>query len=205
MERSAPTIYIVEDDPSVRDSLGLLLGIRGHSVALFADAEGLLNAYRPDWYGCLLIDIRMPGMNGLALQQHLLETGCRLPVIVMTGHGDVVSARDAFRAHAVDFLEKPIDQNNLMNAINEGLMRLTLSEKDENQRIGLEHTLSGLTPREREVMDLVVAGRHNREIAESLGISPRTVEVHKSRMMTKLKADGVSQLVRISLGLGGQK
>lgn len=205
MQRSAYTIYIVEDDPSVRDSLGLLLGIRGHSVALFADAESLLNAYRPDWCGCLLIDIRMPGMDGLALQKHLLETGCRMPVIVMTGHGDVVSARDAFRAQAVDFLEKPIDQNKLMNAIDEAFARLKLSEQEEDQRIGLERMLSSLTPREREVMDLVVAGRHNREIAESLGISARTVEVHKARMMTKLKADGVSQLVRISLGLGGMK
>lgn len=205
MQRSAYTVYIVEDDPAVRDSLGLLLGIRGHSVALFADAESLLQAYRPDWCGCLLIDMRMPGMDGLELQRHLLETGCRLPVIVMTGHGDVVSARDAFRAQAVDFLEKPIDQIKLMSAIDEAFARVELSEHDEGKRIGLTRMLSSLTPREREVMDLVVDGRHNREIAEALGISARTVEVHKARMMTKLNADGVSQLVRISLGMSGRK
>ncbi len=204
MQRSAYTIYIVEDDPSVRDALGLLLGIRGHAVALFADAESLLGAYRPDWCGCLLIDIRMPGMDGLELQKHLLANGCRLPVIVMTGHGDVVSAREAFRAQAIDFLEKPIDHGKLIGAIEEAFVRLKAVEQDEEQRASFERMLSSLTPREREVMDLVVAGRHNREIAELLGISARTVEVHKARMMNKLKADGVSQLVRISLGLGGK-
>lgn len=203
MSPSVQTVYIVEDDPAVRDALALLLGIEGYAVAMYADAESMLGAYRPEWSGCLLIDIRMPGMNGLALQRRLIEMGCRMPVIVMTGHGDVASAREAFRAQAIEFLEKPVDQAKLIGAIEEAFARLTVVAGEEQQRAELEHKLASLTPREREVMDLVVAGRHNREIAQLLGISARTVEVHKARMMTKLQADSVSQLVRISLGLGG--
>lgn len=199
MPPSGYTIFIVEDDQPVRDALGLLLGLRGHSVALFADAESFLKAYRPEWCGCLLIDIRMPGMDGLALQKRLLETGCRMPAIVMTGHGDVESAREAFRAQAVDFLEKPIDHAKLMSAIEEAFIRQTAVQGEETQRTELDRLLTSLTPREKEVMDLVVAGRHNREIAEALGISPRTVEVHKARMMTKLRVEGVPDLVRLSL------
>ena len=192
-------VYLVEDDPSVRDALGLLLGLRGYSVALFASAESFLEAYRPDWCGCLLIDIRMPGMDGLTLQKHLLARGCRIPVIVMTGHGDVESAREAFRAQAVDFLEKPIDHGKLIAAIEESFARQARVQAAAGQRTEFDRLLGSLTPREREVMDLVVSGRHNREIAETLGISPRTVEVHKARMMVKLRVDSVPDLVRLSL------
>jgi FixJ family two-component response regulator len=199
MQSSAFAIYIVEDDPSVRDALALLLGLHGHAVFLFADAESFLKAYRPEWRGCLLIDIRMPGMDGLMLQKRLLETGCAMPAILMTGHGDVDSARDAFRAHAIDFLEKPIDHAKLMNAISEAFSRQADDQEQGQQRTKSDRLLAGLTPREREVMNLVVAGKHNREIAEELGISARTVEVHKARMMTKLQVGGVPDLVRLSL------
>lgn len=199
MQPSRYTIFIVEDDQSVRDALGLLLGLRGHPVAMFADAESFLEAYRTEWCGCLLIDIRMPGMDGLMLQKRLLEAGCRMPAIVMTGHGDVESAREAFRAQAVDFLEKPIDQAKLMSAIEEAFTRQTAARDEEDRRTEFDRLLASLTPREKEVMELVVAGRHNREIAETLGISPRTVEVHKARMMTKLRVESVPDLVRLSL------
>lgn len=199
MQPSGYTIFIIEDDQSVRDALGLLLGLRGHPVAMFADAESFLNAYRPEWRGCLLIDIRMPGMDGLALQKRLLETGCRMPAIVMTGHGDVESAREAFRAQAVDFLEKPIDHAKLMDAIEAALLRQAAAQQEESRHAEADRLLASLTPREKEVMDLVVAGRHNREIAETLGISARTVEVHKARMMTKLRVENVADLVRLSL------
>ena len=199
MQPNRYTIFIVEDDQSVRDALGLLLGLRGHPVAMFADAESFLEAYRTEWCGCLLIDIRMPGMDGLMLQKRLLETGCRMPAIVMTGHGDVESAREAFRAQAVDFLEKPIDQAKLMSAIEEAFTRQTAARDEEDRRTEFDRLLASLTPREKEVMELVVAGRHNREIAETLGISPRTVEVHKARMMTKLRVESVPDLVRLSL------
>lgn len=200
MQPSGYTVYIIEDDQSVRDALGLLLGLRGYPVAMFADGLSFLQAYRPDWCGCLLIDIRMPGMDGLALQKHLLEQGCSMSAIIMTGHGDVQSAREAFRSQAVDFLEKPIDHAKLMNAIEEGFARQLAARNQISQRNELDHLLASLTPREREVMDLVVAGRHNREIAETLGISPRTVEVHKARMVAKLGVENVPDLVRMSLG-----
>lgn len=199
MQPSGFTIFIVEDDQSVRDALGLMLGLAGHPVTLFADAESLLKAYQPEWCGCLLIDIRMPGINGLALQKRLLEIGCRMPAIVMTGHGDVESARGAFRAQAVDFLEKPIDRAKLMRAIKEAFVRQTVTQGEESQHSEFDRLLARLTPREREVMELVVAGRHNREIAEALDISARTVEVHKARLMTKLQVEGVPDLVRLSL------
>lgn len=196
---SGYTVFIVEDDQSVRDSLGLLLGLRGYPVIMFADAESFLKAYQTEWRGCLLIDIRMPGMDGLALQKKLLVIGCRIPAIVMTGHGDVESAREAFRAQAVDFLEKPVDHAKLMHAIEEAFLRQAASLDKDNRRTEFDRLLASLTPREKEVMDMVVTGRHNREIAEALGISARTVEVHKARMMTKLRVEGVPDLVRLNL------
>lgn len=199
IQASGFTIFIVEDDQSVRDALGLLLGLRGYPITMFADAESFLDAYRPHWSGCLLIDIRLPGMDGLALQKRLRESGCEMPTIVMTGHGDVESARAAFRSHAVDFLEKPIDHAKLVAAIDEAIVRQGSTLDQAGQRAHVESLLASLTPREREVMELVVAGRHNREIAENLGISPRTVEVHKARMVAKLQVDNVPDLVRLSL------
>ncbi|OGS92827.1 MAG: DNA-binding response regulator [Gallionellales bacterium GWA2_59_43] len=199
MQPSGYTIFMVEDDQSVRDALGLLLGLQGYPVVMFADAESFLKAYRQEWRGCLLIDIRMPGMDGLALQKRLLESGCRIPVIVMTGHGNVESAREAFLSQAVDFLEKPIDHAKLMRAIGEAFARQMDAENQENESTEFTQLLANLTPRETEVMELVVEGRHNREIAEALDISPRTVEVHKARMMMKLRVESVPDLVRLSL------
>ncbi len=194
------SVFIVDDDPSVRDSLGLLLGLRGYRTAIFSDAESFLQAFSPDWRGCILLDIRMPGMDGLALQRRLLELRCGLPVIVITGHGDVESARDAFKAQAADFLEKPLDQAKLVAAIDEALSRYETVKQEDDRRIRFAGLLETLTPREREVMDMIVAGGHNRDIAARLGISPRTVKVHKARVMQKLNVDGVAQLVRYTLG-----
>ncbi len=193
------SIYIIEDDQSVRDALGLLLGLQGRPVAMFADAESFLKAYQPSWRGCLLIDIRMPGMDGLTLQKRLLGSGCKMPVIIMTGHGDVDSARAAFRSQAIDFLEKPIDEAKLKSAIDEAFARQMTVQDEDGDRAAAEQLLAHLTPREREVMELVVLGRHNREIAEALGISGRTVEVHKARVMEKLQVESIADLVRLSL------
>ena len=193
------TVYIIDDDASVRDSLGLVLGLRGYRTALFSDAASFLSALRPEWQGCMVIDIRMPGMSGLELQRVLQERGCTLPAVIVTGHGDVSSAREAFRSEAIDFLEKPLNEARLLQAIDEGFARQSLSVKTRQQHAQFARRLEELTPREREVMELVIAGQHNREIAEKLGISPRTVEVHKARMMAKLEADNIPQLVRICL------
>ena len=198
MVPSGYSIFIVEDDPSVRDALGLLLGLQGYPVTLFGDAESFIAAHQPDWRGCVLIDIRMPGMDGLALQNWLRESDCGLPVVIMTAHGDVESARAAFRSQAVDFLEKPIDHDKLIAAIQEAFFRQTAVQEAQSNQTEFACRLATLTPREREVMDLVVIGRHNREIAELLGISARTVEVHKARMMTKLQVESVPDLVRLS-------
>lgn len=191
------TVFIVDDDPSVRDALGLLLGVRGYRTALFANGEDFLRAWRPDWTGCLLCDVRMPGIDGLALQSRLLELGCALPVIVITGHGDVAMARQAFKARASDFLEKPLDEEKLIAAIEEALARSLSARRDELSRLETRQLLERLTPREREVLEHVVAGSRNSDIAQKLGISVRTVEVHKARLMDKLGVDNVADLVRI--------
>lgn len=193
------TVFIVDDDLSVRDALSLLLAIHDYRVAAFADADSFLKAFKPAWRGCVLLDIRMPGMDGLTLQRKLLELGSDLPVVIMTGHGDVDSARTAFRALALDFLEKPLDESRLLNAIGEAFARQRKAADAALTRDQVQRLLDGLTPREKEVMERVVAGRHNREIAAELAISPRTVEVHKARMMDKLGVLSVADLVRLSL------
>ena len=192
-------VMIVDDDAAVRDALGLLLAVRGYRTAVFASGEDFLRALRPDWNGCLLIDIRMAGMDGLALQRELAARRCRIPVIIMSGHGDVDSARAAFRADAVDFLEKPLDDARLIGAIDEALARARRLGGERRARERGASRLAALTPREREVMRLVVGGSHNREIGPALGISVRTVEVHKARLMDKLGVDNVADLVRLSV------
>ena len=198
------TVFIIDDDASVRDALGLMLGLRGFRCTVFADAAGFLAAWRADWHGCLIIDIRMKGMDGLSLQRELQSRGCAIPVVIITGHGDIGTAREAFRAAAIDFLEKPLDETRLIQAINEAFGRQSATLRSQLQQDGFVRRLNELTPREREVMELVIAGRHNREIAETLGISARTVEVHKARMMAKLGTTSVPQLVRISLGVADE-
>jgi len=193
------TVFIVDDDPAVRDALGLLLGVRGYRTAVFASGEAFLHAWRADWAGCLLADIRMSGMDGLELQRRLGELGCLIPIIIVTAHGDVSLARAAFKARASDFLEKPFDDAKLIAAIDEALAQEAVVRSDVRRRAAGAELLRELTPREREVMRLVVLGRHNREIAPALGISVRTVEVHKARLMGKLGVDNVADLVRISM------
>jgi RNA polymerase sigma factor (sigma-70 family) len=193
------TVYIVDDDPAVRDALGLLLSVKGFRTAVFANGEGFLNAWQTDWIGCLLIDIRMPGMDGLTLQKKLADANCHLPVIIITGHGDAGLARQAFRANAIDFLEKPFDDEKLIEAILEAFGREQTVLNAMQRSESLSQILKELTPREREVMDLVVTGKHNREIAPALGISVRTVEVHKANLMAKLGVGSITDLVRISM------
>ncbi|WP_020655300.1 response regulator transcription factor [Massilia niastensis] len=201
---SENTVYIVDDDAAVRDALGLLLSLNGYRTAFFANAEAFLRAWSPGFRGCMLLDIRMPGMDGLTLQKTLREHGCRLPVLVITGHGDVDSARIAFRSQAVDFLEKPLQEAQLVNAIEEAFLRQASDRRASPAHAEYARRHASLTPREREVMQLVVAGRHNREIAHDLGISVRTVEVHKARMMEKLQAATVADLVRQHLQHGAE-
>lgn len=195
------TVFIVDDDPAIRDALSLLLAVHDYRVAVFASAESFLEKLSPSWRGCLLLDIRMPGMDGLELQRTLQAGGIGLPVIIMTGHGDASSAREAFRTQAVDFLEKPLDQESLLNALQEARGRCEATISLEDQRREARSLMQALTPREREVLGQVIIGRHNREIAVNLGISPRTVEVHKMRLMDKLRVRNVAEMVRLTLML----
>ena len=179
VQRTQLTVYLVDDDPAIRDSLSLSLSLRRYHIAQFASAEDFLNAYDAAWVGCVIADIRMPGISGLQLQAALKERGSSLPVVIITGHGDVASARTAFRGQAIDFLEKPFDDEDLVRAIETAF-------DDELGRINKqagksrhETVLASLSPREREVMNLLMRGLHAKEIGEQLGISHRTVEVHQ--------------------------
>ena len=193
------TVYIVDDDASMRDSLSLLLGLLGYHAACFASAEALLAAYQDKWTGCIVADLKLPGKSGLGLQAELRARGSRLPFVIITGHGDVSSARAAFQAEAVDFLEKPFDDADLQAAIEKSLaielgrLERAAAENDDASK------LAKLTPREREVLILVGKGLHAKEVARALAISPRTVEVHKASLMAKLGARNVAELVRYAL------
>lgn len=193
------TVYVVEDDAAVRDSLALMLGLAGYRTALFSDAEVFLAAYRPGWTGCVVADLRLPGASGVELQATLRDRGSTLPFVIVTAHGDVPTARAAFRAHAVDFLEKPFDRAQLLTAIEASFAReeRRISRGETRAKDGAK--LASLTPREREVLERTATGMHAKEIAAALGISTRTVEVHKARIMTKLGVRNVAELVRLAL------
>jgi len=195
---SSFAVYIVDDDASIRDSLGLLLGLRGYRTALFASAEHFLSALRADWAGCVLADLRMPGMDGLTLQTELKARGSPLPVVIITGHGDVAAARAAFKSEAVDFLEKPFDDDSPLAAIEAAFDREESRLASQVQAAHRRQSLATLTDRERQVAELLVLGMHNRDVGTKLGISPRTVEVHKARIMEKLGARGLADLIRIT-------
>ena len=197
MTPAEQTVFIVEDDAAVRDSLGLLLGLQGFRTQSFSCAEDFLRIYQPSWAGCLLLDVRMPGMDGLELQESLRRQGLALPVIIMTAHGDITTVRTALKSGAVDFLEKPVDPAALLAAVRAALDADAARRRAGMEAEGARQRLSVLTARERQVMELVAKGCHNREIAETLGISPRTVEVHKARVMEKLQVQSVPELVRI--------
>lgn len=191
------TVFIVDDDASVRDSLSLLLSLRGFPTATFASAEDFLSAVQPSWRGCIVLDIRMPGMSGLELQRCLRGRGPTLPVIVITAHGDVAAARQAFLADAIDFIEKPFEGEQLLVAIDTALAGLRVIATAQEAAPRERPAPANLSPREREVMALMVDGLHNRRIGEELGISPRTVEVHKARVMEKLGVKNLVELVRL--------
>lgn len=188
------TVFIVDDDPSIRDALALLFSLHGHPTAIFACAEDFLRAIEPGWRGVVIADIRMGGMSGLEMQEVLAQHPSRLPVIVITAHADIAAARQAFRFQAVDFLEKPFDHDQLLESVERAMRGLP----EAREAMGTRPVPTTLSAREREVMALVIDGIDNRGIGERLGISPRTVEVHKSRLMTKLGARNLAELVRIA-------
>jgi two-component system response regulator FixJ len=195
----APTIFIVDDDEAVRDSLQILLGTEGYRTAVFGSALDFLDAYTAGQVGCLLADVRMPDMSGLDLQEILAERQLHLPVVIITGHGDVSMAVRAMKAGAVDFIEKPFVDTTILESVRRALSRADRPRGDEALAAEAEARLQALTPREREVLERLVLGRPNKIIAFELNISPRTVEIHRARVMEKMQAESLSHLVRLAL------
>ncbi len=194
------TVFVVDDDPAVRDSLGLLLGLRGLRTQMFSSAESFLEAYDPAQSGCALIDVRMPGMDGLALFDIILQRQWSLPCIVMSAYGDVAMTRRALKAGAFDFLEKPFDEVDVLVDVIQNAISLDATRREQSSaHRQISDRLQRLTGRESEVMKLLVEGHSNRQVAEELGISPRTVEVYKARLLEKLQVRTITDLVRIAL------
>ncbi|MFO1425898.1 MAG: response regulator [Steroidobacteraceae bacterium] len=196
---SEATVYLVDDDAAIRDALALLLSLKGMRAQVYANAEDFLGAHRPDWRGCLLTDLRMPGLSGLDLQRELQQRGSELPVVVLTAHGDVGTARAALKAGAFDFLEKPVDDQLLVDVLGHAIAHDAELHRSASERTRVLERLSRLTPREREVLQLLSQGLQNREIATQLQISPRTVEVYKARMMEKLDCRTLADVIRVGL------
>lgn len=194
-----PRVYIIDDDPSVRDSLALWLGMRGHRTQLFESAEAFLADARPPLRGCALVDLQLGGIDGLELQRRLAARAIALPLIFVTGHGDVATARSALKAGAFDFIEKPIDNDRLVELVAAALAEDARRAAHEAEARDLSERMQRLTQRERQVLTHVVAGKHNREIAAELGISARTVEVYKARVMDKLQVERLPDLIRLVL------
>ena len=193
------TVFVIDDDASVRDSIALMLGLEGYRTSVFADAEAFLAAWREDWVGCVIADVRLPGQSGVELQDALRKRGIALPFVIITAHGDVATARAAFRSQAVDFLEKPFDNVQLCAAIETAFaLEERRIQRHDGRRVDAEK-LGRLTTREREVLERAAQGLHAKEIAAALGISPRTVEVHKTRIMEKLGVRNVAELVRFAI------
>jgi two-component system response regulator FixJ len=196
---SDATVFLIDDDASVRDSLSLLLSLKGMRTQPFAAARAFLETYRPEWRGCVLTDLQMPEMSGLDLQQALNDRGISLPVVVLTAHGDVRTTRLAMKSGAFDFLEKPIDHEMLVDVLKNAIREDAFRHEEHRAEDIARSRLDRLTAREREVLDLLVEGLSQREIAARLEISPRTVEVYKARMMEKLQCRSLAELVRIAI------
>jgi FixJ family two-component response regulator len=196
-----PTVFVVDDDAAVRDSLRMLLRSVGLPCETFESGHAFLDGDPDDRPGCLVLDIRMPGMSGLELQTRLNERNSILPIIFITGHGDVPMAVEAMQAGAVDFIQKPFRDQDLLDRINQALEKDANSRRALTERGVIRKHLDSLTPREREVLDLVVAGKANKVIAGDLDLSQRTVEIHRARVMEKMGAHSLAHLVRMVIAV----
>jgi two-component system response regulator FixJ len=201
MKELPQTVFVVDDDDAVRDSLRLLLKSAGIACAVFASGQEFLAAHDAAQPGCLLLDVRMPGLSGLELQQELSLRGAPIPIIFITGHGDIPMAVEAMQHGAFDFLQKPFRDQELLDRVQRALAR------DAENRVRLRHTdrirerLATLSPREREVLDLVTQGKANQMVAGDLGVSQRTVEIHRAHVMQKMEAGSLAELVRMMMAV----
>ena len=194
-----PRVHIVDDDEAMRDSLKWLLESRGLKVELYHSAEVFLHALNCGFCGCLVLDVRMPGMNGLDLYEQLRARASTLPVIFITGHGDVPMAVSALKKGAADFIEKPFNNQDMLGLIESCMKQDRAAAAKRAENASVAQRLDSLTQREREVLGLIVGGKLNKQIANDLGISIKTVEVHRSRVMEKMGASSVAELVQLAL------
>jgi two-component system response regulator FixJ len=201
MKERSPVVFIVDDDEAVRNSLRLLLKSVGLTASALSTGRQFLDTYKPAQPGCLVLDVRMPGMSGLELQEQLNHQGAVIPVIFITGHGDIPMAVEAMQAGAFDFLQKPFRDQQLIDCIQRALAKDRASRAELNERSAIRERLESLTPREREILTLVTSGKPNKSMAAELGVSQRTVEIHRARVMEKMAATSLAQLVRMVMDL----
>jgi two-component system, LuxR family, response regulator FixJ len=192
-------VYVIDDDDAMRDSLDFLLGAADFHVTLFESAQDFLNTLPTIGFGCVVSDVRMPGIDGIELLKHLKASGSLFPVVIMTGHGDVPLAVEAMKLGAMDFLEKPFEDDRLIGMIETALRRAEPGVKSEAVTTEIQSRVSSLSPRERQVMEGLIAGLSNKLIAREYDISPRTIEVYRANVMTKMQAASLSELVRLAL------
>ncbi len=196
------TVFVVDDDEAVRDSLGALLESAEFEVETFGSGADFLDRLDPKRGGCIVLDVRMPGLSGLEVQRKLAEKGISMPVIIITGHGDVPIAVQAIKAGALDFIEKPFADDVILESVRRALEQGRRNERDASSAAEIEARLARLTLRERDVLEQLVIGNPNKIIAYELGISPRTVEIHRARVIEKMEARSLSHLVRLAMTAG---
>lgn len=192
-------VYIVDDDQAIRHAMGLLLKSVRLEHQVFSSADEFLEQYSGNNNGCLILDIRMPGLGGLELQQKLIEMECSLPIIFITGHGDIPMAVDAMQKGAFDFVQKPFRDQELLDRITDALSAAHERQSEREQKAHVQERVNTLTKREHEVLDLVVTGKPNKIIAHELGVSQRTIEIHRARVMEKMHARSLAELVRMHM------
>jgi two-component system, LuxR family, response regulator FixJ len=198
-------VYVIDDDEAMRDSLDFLLAAADFQVSLFETARDFLDALPTLDFGCVVSDVRMPDIDGIELLKRLKTGGSRFPVVIMTGHGDVPLAVEAMKLGAIDFLEKPFEDDRLIGMIEAALRRAEPGVKNEAATLDIQSRIASLSPRERQVMDGLIAGLSNKLIAREYDISPRTIEVYRANVMTKMQAASLSELVRLAMRGGALK
>ena len=197
-----PTVFLVDDDPSVLKALRRLLDASGLKVAAFDSAQAFLDAYDPDADGCVVLDVRMPGIGGFELQDILAERGCSLPIVFLTGHGDISMSVMAMKHGAVDFLTKPVNGEQLLSTIREAFEKCRRVRQERMARTSIEDRLRTLTPREREVLEHLIGGKLNKQVAFDLHTVEKTVKVHRSRIMQKMGVRSLAEVVRLCEQVG---
>ena len=205
MSEVSPTVFVVDDDPSVLKGLSRLLRSAGWQAATYGSPDEFLRQYDPAALGCLVLDIAMPGVDGIELQRQLADAGCPLPIVFITGHGDIPTSVRAMRAGALNFLAKPVNDNDLLAAVGEAVETDRVARRAQGDLALIRERLATLTPREREVLELVVVGKLNKQIAGDLGTVEKTIKFHRAHVMEKMGARSLAELARMGerLGIGG--